>query len=242
MHVRGTADIGSIVVGPLEITVIRALRAASGGIGNVPVLLLEQRCGSTPVPNALSPFGVSLVSGVKSKAGRQLEQSSVRNSVLSQITILVRPDLPAHATVAAAGIPSRVLGVEHTLSERDPGWLSVELGVIELGSGNGSQSPEYLIVVSEILTVIAGEEVVVAFLPVHAFLDGGGELGVPGHEPVQNEGHEHRATLPPGSVHFTGDILGITVGVEFHHIGSDRLGRAFEGAWERAFRLAREFQ
>ena len=41
MHIGSTTDIGGVVVGPLEIAMIRALRAAGGGVGDVPVLLLK---------------------------------------------------------------------------------------------------------------------------------------------------------------------------------------------------------
>lgn len=229
MHVGGTTDIGGIVVGPLVIAMIRALRAAGGSIGDVPVLLLEQRGGSTPIPNAFSPVSICLISGVEGEAGRKLEQSSVRNRVLRKVTILVRPNLPAHTTVAAARIPSGVLGVEDTLCERYPGWFAISFRVVEFRGGNSSETPKDLIVVAQVLTIVAREEIVVTLLEIHSVLNGVVELAVPGHEPVHDKGHEHGTALPPSAIEFTRDVLGVASIVEIHHRGGDCFGRIFQG-------------
>lgn len=229
MHVGSTTDIGGIVVGPLEIAMIRALRAAGGGVGDVPVLLLKQRGCSAPIPNALGPVGICLVSSVQGEAGRKLEQSSVRNRVLCQVTVLVWPNLPAHTTVAATGIPAGVLSVEDTLCEGYPGGFAVSFGVVEFRGGYSGETPKDLIVVSEVLTVVAGEEIVVALLEVHSFLDGVVELSITGYVPVQDKGHEHGTALPPSAIEFTGDVLGLARVVVLHHGGGDRFGCAFDG-------------
>lgn len=171
MHVSRPAHIGGIIVSPLEIPVIGALGVAGGRVGDVPTLLLQQRGGGTPVPDALGPFSVGLISGVKSETGRELEQSSIGDGVLGQIAVLVRPNLPAHTTVATARVPTGVLSIEYTLCEGNPGWLAILFGKVEFCGSNGGQAPEDLIVIPEVLAVIGGEEVVLALLEIHSFLD-----------------------------------------------------------------------
>lgn len=206
-----------------------ALGVAIRSVGNCPVALLEQRGGRTPVPDALGPIGVSRVPGITSQTSGELKQTAVGNGVFGRVASLVRPDLPAHTTVATAGIPARNLGIEHTLGQRDPRGLTGLFGEVELGSGHCSETPEDLVIVSEVLRVVGREVVVLALLPVHARLDEGVELAVARQPPVLDHGHEHRTTLPPRAIELSRDGLRGAIIVVCDHVGDDRLRRRLEG-------------
>ena len=229
VHVAGPADVGRVVVGPLPVAVVGALGLAGGGVGNVPVLLLEQRSRGTPVPNTLRPFRICLIAGIECQAGGKLEQTTIGDGVLGGVATLVGPNLPAHASVTTAGVPAGDLGVENTLREGQPGRLSVSLGEIQLGSGDGGQTPENLVIIPQVVAIVARKKVVVALLEVHAVLDRGIELIVAGQPPVLDENHEHRPALPPGPVELSGDIFGLAGIVVGHHILGDRLRRSLDG-------------
>ena len=68
-----------------------------------------------PVPDLISPVGVSLVSGVSSESGAEVEEATVGDAVLVIEPVVEREDLPFQSTVAFLGVPARGPLVEYCL-------------------------------------------------------------------------------------------------------------------------------
>lgn len=148
VHECRAGQVGTVVVSPLVVPGILAVRLVVSRIGDIPVLGLQQRSGSRPVPNLVGPVGVGLVLGESRQASGQLEQAPVRDGVLHGVAGLIGPDLPANAAVACFRVPAADLHVEDSSGQRGPRGLPVDLGEAGLGRGDGGQAPEHLIVVS----------------------------------------------------------------------------------------------
>lgn len=225
VHVGGPANVRSVVIRPLQVTMSRALRLTSGRVGDGPDVLSEQRGGCAPVPDALRPITVRCVLGVPGQTSGELKQATVGDGVLGEVAFLPLPHLPPHAAMAAASVPAGNLGVEHTLSKRYPGGLAWLFGEVEFCCRHGRQTPKNLVIVSEVLRVVGGHVVAGTRLPIHARLDEGVVLAVAGKPPVLDEGHEHRAALPPGAVKLSGNELFGSVIIVGDQISGDRFGR-----------------
>jgi hypothetical protein len=120
----------------------------TGAVGNVPGRGVEQRRRGAPVPDLRGPVGISPVVRVARQAGGQLEETPVGDGVLHVIATLVGPDLPAQPAIAVGRVPARDLGVEDRLSEGQPGWFAIDFGIVELGGGDGGETPEDLVIIS----------------------------------------------------------------------------------------------
>lgn len=160
IQIRSTHQVRAIVVGPLNIarrgTIIRRIRR----IGDEPRLVIQQRRRERPVPDLLRPVQILGVIGVSGQPCSQLEQSTIRHRVLHRIPGLIDEDLPAQSATTAGHVPSRLLGIEHTLCEREPGEFALAIGEFQLGGRHGGEAPEHLVVVS-LSSLIFGSRMVV---------------------------------------------------------------------------------
>lgn len=222
IHIGGTADICAIVVRPLIISMIFALVLIAGGVSNGPVRLPEQRRRRTPVPDLLRPLGICVIECIASETGRQLKQSTIGDGVFGIVTGLVGPDLPTQPAIAGRGVPARDLSVKYTLSKCYPRRFAIALWVVEFCSGHSGQTPEHLIIITQVVTVVGWEVIVIALLEQHAL--GGSVIvrAIAGPVPVLDQSHEHRTTFPPSSVQLSGNGLGLSRVVVFHHDGGSR--------------------
>jgi hypothetical protein len=148
VHVRGTGEEDTRVVGPLDF-------GGNGTLGEVRavvdlVVTGDQTVFFNPSPCFLRPFGVGAVSRVPCQTRAHLEEQSVGDRVLVVVTLVGGGDLPAQTSVTRSRVPSRRLSVEHGLRKSEPLRLvRWRIRVATLGSGHRRDSPERLIVVTQ---------------------------------------------------------------------------------------------
>lgn len=70
--------------------------------------------------------------------------------------------------------------------------------------------------------------VAIARLPLHADIDFIVVGGIAGEVPVLDQGHEQRASFPPGIGQLSGDLTGLVAVIMGHHPVGRRAGRIFE--------------
>ena len=76
----------------------------------------------------------------------------------------------------------------------------------------------------QICRPIPRHEVAVACLPLHSDIDFVVVCGVAGEVPVLDQGHEHRASFPPGIWDLSGDLPGLVAVIMGHHAIGGRAG------------------
>lgn len=80
----------------------------------------------------------------------------------------------------------------------------------------------------QIRAPVGGHVVAITRLPLHADIDFIVVGGVAGEVPVLDQGHEQRASLPPGIGQLTRDVTGLVAVIMGHHSVGGRAGRISE--------------
>ena len=202
------------------------------------VVRTQQANTGHPVPSLVDPVGVGLIAGVGVQASGKVKKSSIGRRVLVVVTVVEGENLPSQSSTASRRVPSNSLGVEDGGSDRDPsGSPRRRVGILVLGRGHDSKSPENLVVISFGLSLVRGHVVV----SVRELEDEGlgGDvvvLVVAGVVPVVDESTEHAAGFPPvvWVTEQTWDAAGFVAGVEGDHLLGDGGGRLFDRVCEEA--------
>ena len=149
VHVSGTGKVCAVVVGPLHVAAVPAVVVARGGIGNEPIpLRRDERRVLGPVPDLLGRFDISVVAGEPAQPRGELEESAVGDGVAQRVAGLPGVDLPGDATIALVCVPAADLHGEDGAGQGSPRRLALDLWETSLGGGDGSETPEHLVIVT----------------------------------------------------------------------------------------------
>ena len=125
------------IVTPLNTILVGTILLDPSTIKNF-VLRTEQTNTSGPIPRFVGPVGVRLIAGIFGQTGGQIEEDTIRNSILVVVPGIEGEDLPAKTAVTRCSIPASSLRVEDTLYEGKPLWLITRrVGVILLSGAHG---------------------------------------------------------------------------------------------------------
>lgn len=218
-------------VRPLHMVQLSTVLGVVCSVEDLVVRAQETNSGH-PVPSLVNPVGVGLVAGVGVQTSGEVEESSVGRRVLVVVPIVEGENLPSQSSSTGRGVPSNSLRIEDGGSDRDPGRSSGRrVGILVLGRGHDSKSPEDLIIVSFRLGLVRRHVVVsVGELEDEGL---GGDvvvLVVAGVVPVVDESTEHAAGFPPvvWVAEQTWDAARLVAGVEGDHLLGDGGGRLFD--------------
>ena len=114
IHICGAIKHGPGIISPLlrrrNRTILRHLRAVED-----PEVLVDKHRVDHPIPSLLRPVRICLIIRVPRQPSGELEEASIRNTVLVFVPLVELENLPSEAPVAVCCVPSSGLLVEDGL-------------------------------------------------------------------------------------------------------------------------------
>jgi hypothetical protein len=148
-HYSSAIEEDSGIVTPLSLIDLCAVDEAVTAVGDFVGLAVYQSDIGTPVIGLLGPLEIRLVLRERSKAGSNVKKSAIGDRVFIVISIVQRENLPSQPSTASVLAPATSLQIEHTLRQSQPlRLIRRRIRKASLGRHHGSESPEYLIVIT----------------------------------------------------------------------------------------------
>ena len=162
-------------------------------------ILIHQADRRHPVPHLPSLVRIRLIASIHRQPRSNVEETTIRNGVLIIVPIIEVEDLPLQPTTTRRRIPSRDLGIEHSLRQREPTRRPIRrIRILILSRRHSRHPPKRLIVIPLSFRLVRRHIIVIwTDLMQHGL---GGDV-VPGivacEIPVIDHGTEHGAGFPP---------------------------------------------